>query len=80
MAIGSLPITIMGLITQMVKNKCTVCYKMRKKRLTIRVHRPASYASYATDFSLSCIETHTTATTNPHRTHRIISNAYMCDA
>ncbi|KAF9795440.1 hypothetical protein SFRURICE_004812 [Spodoptera frugiperda] len=42
--------------------------------------RPASYASYApyaTDFSLSCIETHTTASTDPHRTHRIISNAYM---
>uniref|UniRef100_A0A2H1VZ59 SFRICE_025013 n=1 Tax=Spodoptera frugiperda TaxID=7108 RepID=A0A2H1VZ59_SPOFR len=39
--------------------------------------RPASYASPATDFSLSCIETHTTASTDPHRTDRIISNAYM---
>ncbi|KAF9824434.1 hypothetical protein SFRURICE_019679, partial [Spodoptera frugiperda] len=45
--------------------------------LKIRVHRPASYASHATDFSLSCIETHTTASTDPHRTDRIISNAYM---
>ncbi|KAF9796394.1 hypothetical protein SFRURICE_007077 [Spodoptera frugiperda] len=34
-------------------------------------------ASYATDFSLSCIETHTTASTDPHRTDRIISNDYM---
>ncbi|KAF9797096.1 hypothetical protein SFRURICE_014051 [Spodoptera frugiperda] len=33
-------------------------------------------ASYATDFSLSCIETHTSASTDPHRTNRIISNAY----
>ncbi|KAF9799142.1 hypothetical protein SFRURICE_006402, partial [Spodoptera frugiperda] len=38
------------------------------------VHRPASHA---TDFSLSCIKTHTTASTDPHRTNRIISNAYM---
>ncbi|KAF9797248.1 hypothetical protein SFRURICE_006230 [Spodoptera frugiperda] len=37
----------------------------------------ASYASHATDFSLSCIETHTTASTDPHRTHRIISNDFM---
>uniref|UniRef100_A0A2H1VF47 SFRICE_015921 n=1 Tax=Spodoptera frugiperda TaxID=7108 RepID=A0A2H1VF47_SPOFR len=29
------------------------------------------------DFSLSCIETHTTASTDPHRTDRIIGNAYM---
>ncbi|KAF9799077.1 hypothetical protein SFRURICE_008587 [Spodoptera frugiperda] len=29
------------------------------------------------DFSLSCIETHTTASTDPHRTDRIISNAYI---
>ncbi|KAF9823591.1 hypothetical protein SFRURICE_011897, partial [Spodoptera frugiperda] len=43
----------------------------------VRVLRPASYASHATDFSWSCIETHTTASTNPHRTHRIINNAYM---
>ncbi|KAF9802594.1 hypothetical protein SFRURICE_013781, partial [Spodoptera frugiperda] len=46
----------------------------------VRVYRPASYASHAphlTDFSLFCIETHTTASTDPHRTHRIISNAYM---
>ncbi|KAF9787726.1 hypothetical protein SFRURICE_015274, partial [Spodoptera frugiperda] len=38
------------------------------------VHRPASYASHAKDFSLVCIETHTTASTDPHRTDRIISN------
>ncbi|KAF9811709.1 hypothetical protein SFRURICE_011072, partial [Spodoptera frugiperda] len=41
---------------------------------------PASYASHAphaTDFSLSCIETHTIESTDSHRTHRIISNAYM---
>ncbi|KAF9796949.1 hypothetical protein SFRURICE_012580 [Spodoptera frugiperda] len=52
----------MGLRTQMVESVCTL---------------PASYASYATDFSLSCIETHTTASTDPHRTDRIIGNAYM---
>uniref|UniRef100_A0A2H1WNL5 SFRICE_036059 n=1 Tax=Spodoptera frugiperda TaxID=7108 RepID=A0A2H1WNL5_SPOFR len=46
-------------------------------KLKVRVHRPASYASHATDFSLSCIETHTTASTDPHRTDRIIGNAYM---
>uniref|UniRef100_A0A2H1VYE5 SFRICE_017331 n=1 Tax=Spodoptera frugiperda TaxID=7108 RepID=A0A2H1VYE5_SPOFR len=34
-------------------------------------------ASHATDFSLSCIETHITASTDPHRTDRIIGNAYM---
>ncbi|KAF9798658.1 hypothetical protein SFRURICE_006988 [Spodoptera frugiperda] len=34
-------------------------------------------ASHVTGFSLSCIETHTTASTDPHRTDRIISNAYM---
>ncbi|KAF9797787.1 hypothetical protein SFRURICE_017982 [Spodoptera frugiperda] len=44
----------------------------------VRVLRPASYASHATDFSLSCIETHTTPSTDPHRTHRIISNAMRC--
>ncbi|KAF9823341.1 hypothetical protein SFRURICE_021475, partial [Spodoptera frugiperda] len=46
----------------------------------IRVRRPASYASHAphaTDFSLYCIETHTTASTDPHCMDRIISNAYM---
>ncbi|KAF9808190.1 hypothetical protein SFRURICE_017342 [Spodoptera frugiperda] len=41
----------------------------------VRVHRPALYAPHATDFSLSCIETHTTEYTDPHRTDRI--NAYM---
>uniref|UniRef100_A0A2H1WWR4 SFRICE_009577 n=1 Tax=Spodoptera frugiperda TaxID=7108 RepID=A0A2H1WWR4_SPOFR len=30
---------------------------------------PASYASYAMDFSLSCIETHATASTDPMCTH-----------
>ncbi|KAF9823662.1 hypothetical protein SFRURICE_019169 [Spodoptera frugiperda] len=40
----------------------------------VSVHKPASHA---TDFSLSCIETHTTASTDPHRTDRIIGNAYM---
>uniref|UniRef100_A0A2H1WTJ5 SFRICE_014784 n=1 Tax=Spodoptera frugiperda TaxID=7108 RepID=A0A2H1WTJ5_SPOFR len=39
--------------------------------------RYVSYASHTTDFSLSCIETHTTASTDPHRTDRIISNTYM---
>ncbi|KAF9799450.1 hypothetical protein SFRURICE_003147, partial [Spodoptera frugiperda] len=34
--------------------------------IKVRIHKPASYASYATDFSLSCIECHTTASTNPH--------------
>uniref|UniRef100_A0A2H1W450 SFRICE_015977 n=1 Tax=Spodoptera frugiperda TaxID=7108 RepID=A0A2H1W450_SPOFR len=47
------------------------------KKIKISVHRPASYASLPTDFSLSCIETHTTASTDPYRTDRIISNAYM---
>uniref|UniRef100_A0A2H1W8Z1 SFRICE_003844 n=1 Tax=Spodoptera frugiperda TaxID=7108 RepID=A0A2H1W8Z1_SPOFR len=45
-----------------------------KYLLKVSVHRPALYAS---DFSLSCIESHTTASTNPHRTARIIGNAYM---
>uniref|UniRef100_A0A2H1W2N2 SFRICE_040110 n=1 Tax=Spodoptera frugiperda TaxID=7108 RepID=A0A2H1W2N2_SPOFR len=43
-------------------------------------HLPASYvsdASHVTDFSLSSIEIHTTASTNPHRTDRFIGNAYM---
>ncbi|KAF9800960.1 hypothetical protein SFRURICE_014133 [Spodoptera frugiperda] len=35
------------------------------------------HAPHATDFSLSCIETHTTASTHPHRTDRIISNTYI---
>ncbi|KAF9793779.1 hypothetical protein SFRURICE_013191 [Spodoptera frugiperda] len=43
----------------------------------VRVHRLASYASHATDFSLSCIETHITTSTDPHRTDRIIGNAYV---
>ncbi|KAF9797990.1 hypothetical protein SFRURICE_005787 [Spodoptera frugiperda] len=43
----------------------------------VSVHRPASYASYATDFSLPCIETYTTSSTDPHHTDRIISNTYM---
>ncbi|KAF9803810.1 hypothetical protein SFRURICE_013087 [Spodoptera frugiperda] len=42
--------------------------------LKVHVHRPASYAK---DFSLSCIETYTTASTDPHRTDRIIDDAYM---
>uniref|UniRef100_A0A2H1V522 SFRICE_024502 n=1 Tax=Spodoptera frugiperda TaxID=7108 RepID=A0A2H1V522_SPOFR len=41
------------------------------------LQRPASYVSHATDFWLSCIETHTTASSDPHRTDRIIGNAYM---
>uniref|UniRef100_A0A2H1V3R8 SFRICE_006699 n=1 Tax=Spodoptera frugiperda TaxID=7108 RepID=A0A2H1V3R8_SPOFR len=45
--------------------------------LKVSVHRPASYASHGTDFSLSCIESHTTASTYPHRTNRITDNAYM---
>uniref|UniRef100_A0A2H1VDI4 SFRICE_005621 n=1 Tax=Spodoptera frugiperda TaxID=7108 RepID=A0A2H1VDI4_SPOFR len=48
-----------------------------RRHLKVRVHSPASYASHATDFSLSCIETHTTAAIDPHRTDRIIGNAYM---
>ncbi|KAF9801258.1 hypothetical protein SFRURICE_002355 [Spodoptera frugiperda] len=47
------------------------------RRLKVRVHRPASYASHATDFNLSCVKTRTTASTNPHRTDHIINNAYM---
>ncbi|KAF9812337.1 hypothetical protein SFRURICE_005448 [Spodoptera frugiperda] len=43
----------------------------------VRVHRPASYAPHTMDFSLSCIETHTTASTDTNRTDRIISNASM---
>ncbi|KAF9801036.1 hypothetical protein SFRURICE_006079 [Spodoptera frugiperda] len=52
-------------------------YNLGRCTLMVSVHRPASYASHATDFSLPCIETHITASTDPHRTHRIFSNAYM---
>ncbi|KAF9803984.1 hypothetical protein SFRURICE_019180 [Spodoptera frugiperda] len=48
-----------------------------KPIFVVSVHSPASYASHATDFRLSCIETHTTASTDPHRMDRIIGNAYM---
>ncbi|KAF9796384.1 hypothetical protein SFRURICE_007067 [Spodoptera frugiperda] len=44
---------------------------------TTKVNRSASCASHATDFSLSCVETHTTASTNLYCTIRIIGNAYM---
>uniref|UniRef100_A0A2H1W6F4 SFRICE_026702 n=1 Tax=Spodoptera frugiperda TaxID=7108 RepID=A0A2H1W6F4_SPOFR len=37
----------------------------------------ARIVPHATDFSLACIETHTTASTDPHRMDRIIRNAYM---
>ncbi|KAF9810302.1 hypothetical protein SFRURICE_016220 [Spodoptera frugiperda] len=47
------------------------------KFVEVRVHSPASYESHATDFSLSCIESHTTASINPHRIDRIIGNTYM---
>uniref|UniRef100_A0A2H1V3Q9 SFRICE_008609 n=1 Tax=Spodoptera frugiperda TaxID=7108 RepID=A0A2H1V3Q9_SPOFR len=50
------------------------CFKYGKVMLRVSVHRPASYASHATDFSLSCIETDTIASTDPHRTDRIIGN------
>ncbi|KAF9799114.1 hypothetical protein SFRURICE_003459 [Spodoptera frugiperda] len=43
----------------------------------VSVRKSASYASHVTDFSLSCIETLTTASTDPHCTDRIIGNAYM---
>uniref|UniRef100_A0A2H1V1C5 SFRICE_025270 n=1 Tax=Spodoptera frugiperda TaxID=7108 RepID=A0A2H1V1C5_SPOFR len=49
----------------------------QSRTLMVSVHRPALYASHATDFSLSCIETQTTASTDPHRTDRIIGNANM---
>uniref|UniRef100_A0A2H1VE80 SFRICE_031029 n=1 Tax=Spodoptera frugiperda TaxID=7108 RepID=A0A2H1VE80_SPOFR len=42
--------------------------------LKVSVHRPASHA---TGCNMSCIETHTTASTDPHRTDRIIGNVYM---
>ncbi|KAF9805484.1 hypothetical protein SFRURICE_013628, partial [Spodoptera frugiperda] len=38
----------------------------------VRVHRPSSYASHATDFILSCIET-----LNSYNCIRIMDNAYM---
>ncbi|KAF9805235.1 hypothetical protein SFRURICE_009317 [Spodoptera frugiperda] len=48
------------------------------KKESIKGTRPqARIVPPVTDFSLSCIETHTTASTDPYRTHRIISNAYM---
>uniref|UniRef100_A0A2H1W2A3 SFRICE_010616 n=1 Tax=Spodoptera frugiperda TaxID=7108 RepID=A0A2H1W2A3_SPOFR len=43
----------------------------------VSVHRSASYASHAPDFSLSCIKTYTTASTDPHRTDHFISNACL---
>ncbi|KAF9813090.1 hypothetical protein SFRURICE_000050 [Spodoptera frugiperda] len=49
--------------------------------LKVRVHRPVSHA---TDFSLSCIETHTTSSTDPQclhamRTNDVIRNAYNAE-
>ncbi|KAF9818383.1 hypothetical protein SFRURICE_017805 [Spodoptera frugiperda] len=51
--------------------------QLENSRVARQIVTPASYASHATDFSLSCIETHTTASTDPHRTRRIINNTYM---
>ncbi|KAF9790038.1 hypothetical protein SFRURICE_002403 [Spodoptera frugiperda] len=48
-----------------------------EEEFKVRVYKPASHAPHTTDFSFSCIETHTTASTDPHRTDRIISNAYV---
>lgn len=48
----------------------------------VSVYKPASYAShapYATDFSLPCIQTHTSASTDPHRTD-CSSALPTCDA
>ncbi|KAF9812565.1 hypothetical protein SFRURICE_014424 [Spodoptera frugiperda] len=45
--------------------------------IMVSVHRSASYASHAPDFSLSCIKTYTTASTDPHRTDHFISNACL---
>ncbi|KAF9805602.1 hypothetical protein SFRURICE_020987 [Spodoptera frugiperda] len=45
-----------------------------ERAVKVSVHRPVSHATH---FSLSCIETHTTASTDPHRTDRIIGNTYM---
>uniref|UniRef100_A0A2H1WEL0 SFRICE_031961 n=1 Tax=Spodoptera frugiperda TaxID=7108 RepID=A0A2H1WEL0_SPOFR len=72
------PYYYMGLIIQMVKSGCTLYSAFVVYTNSYNcVHWSASYASHATDFSLSCIETHTTASTDPHRTDRIIGNAYM---
>uniref|UniRef100_A0A2H1VWB0 SFRICE_012908 n=1 Tax=Spodoptera frugiperda TaxID=7108 RepID=A0A2H1VWB0_SPOFR len=47
-------------------------------RLLLTKNHPARIVRTARNgFNLSCIETHTTASTDPHRTDRIISNAYM---
>ncbi|KAF9803708.1 hypothetical protein SFRURICE_012007 [Spodoptera frugiperda] len=43
-----------------IKERFNIGYR-DEHRLALKVHRPASYASHATDFSLSCIETHTAA-------------------
>ncbi|KAF9819514.1 hypothetical protein SFRURICE_003607 [Spodoptera frugiperda] len=66
----------MGLIAQMVKSGIT-CLNVHlypfgdKRPIKVSVHRAASYASHATDFSLSCIETYTTASTNSHCTDAV---------
>uniref|UniRef100_A0A2H1WXV0 SFRICE_017679 n=1 Tax=Spodoptera frugiperda TaxID=7108 RepID=A0A2H1WXV0_SPOFR len=45
---------------------------------TYKGTRPQTHVRIARNVNaLSCIETHTTAPTDPHRTDRIISNAYM---
>ncbi|KAF9799882.1 hypothetical protein SFRURICE_017117 [Spodoptera frugiperda] len=52
--------------------------------IKVSIHRVASYASHPTDFNLSSIETHTTASTDPHhqqclhamRTDDVIRNMY----
>ncbi|KAF9797493.1 hypothetical protein SFRURICE_008741, partial [Spodoptera frugiperda] len=65
-----------GLITQMAKSGCTLYSGITCRNaaevscVKVNVHRPASYASDVTDFSLSCIKTHTTASTDTHRTDR----------
>ncbi|KAF9806686.1 hypothetical protein SFRURICE_020742 [Spodoptera frugiperda] len=65
----------MGLTTYIVKSYITD-YDIFLK---VSVHRPASYASHATDFSLSCMETHTTASSI--RIVRTASSAMLtCDA
>uniref|UniRef100_A0A2H1V0Z4 SFRICE_001838 n=1 Tax=Spodoptera frugiperda TaxID=7108 RepID=A0A2H1V0Z4_SPOFR len=48
----------------------------RRIVMKIKGKRPQARI-YPADFSLPCIETHTTASTDPHRTDRIIGNAYM---
>uniref|UniRef100_A0A2H1WPN4 SFRICE_039960 n=1 Tax=Spodoptera frugiperda TaxID=7108 RepID=A0A2H1WPN4_SPOFR len=60
-----------------VTNHAPLYFPSSSPILQTRCQLPASYAPHATDFSLSCIETHTTASTDPHRTDRIIGNAYM---